>query len=48
MLHRAVEIARDLGYISDKDDALISLEGRSEDYINSTIRTIWGLFQIDT
>ncbi|KAJ9200450.1 transcriptional regulator family: Fungal Specific TF [Paecilomyces variotii] len=48
MLNRAVGIAKDLGYISDEDDGTVSLEGRSQDYINSTVRTVWGLYQIDT
>ncbi|KAL1855019.1 hypothetical protein Plec18170_004433 [Paecilomyces lecythidis] len=48
MLNRAVGIAKDLGYVSDTDDGVVSLEGRSPDYINATVRTIWGLYQIDT
>lgn len=47
MLNKAIDIATSLGYIGDKDIE-IDFSEKSQDFTESTIRTIWGLFQVDT
>ena len=47
MLNKAIDIATSLGYIGD-DDTQIDLSGQSADVATSTIRTVWGLYQVDT
>lgn len=47
MLHKAIDIADKLGYIGGEGQD-IDLSFESRDYYNSTIKTVWGLFQLDT
>jgi hypothetical protein len=47
MLYKAIDIADKLGYTGGEGQD-IDLSGKSKDLYNSTIKTIWGLFQVDT
>jgi hypothetical protein len=47
MLNNAIDMATKLGYIGD-EDIEIDLSNQPQDAVESTIRTIWGLFQVDT
>jgi hypothetical protein len=47
MLNRAIDIATSMGYIGD-DDTEIDLHETSLEVVHSIIRTVWGLYQVDT
>lgn len=47
MLHRAIEMAEELGIINGPRLNLDQTQ-MSEDMISSIKRTAWGLFQVDT
>lgn len=47
MLHRAIEMAEELGIVNC-DKLNLSSSQLSEDMIRSVQRTAWGIFQIDT
>ncbi|KAL1964571.1 hypothetical protein VTN77DRAFT_6868 [Rasamsonia byssochlamydoides] len=47
MLNKAIDIAASLGYVGD-DDTQIDLSDQSADLAESTTRTVWGLYQVDT
>lgn len=46
MLNRAIEIGKSLGYVDG--DSMIETDGHSPDIEESSKRTAWGLFQVDT
>ncbi|KAL2010880.1 hypothetical protein VTN00DRAFT_3598 [Thermoascus crustaceus] len=46
MLNRAIEIGKSLGYVDG--DSLVETDGLSPDIEESSKRTAWGLFQLDT
>ncbi|QGA12441.1 hypothetical protein EYB26_000085 [Talaromyces marneffei] len=47
MLHKAIDIADRLGYIGGEGQT-IDLSNKSQDFYNSSVKTVWGLFQLDT
>lgn len=47
MLHRAIEMAEELGIVNSEKLSLSSSQ-LSEEMIRSIQRTAWGIFQIDT
>lgn len=47
MLYKAIDIADKLGYIGGEGQT-IDLSNTSRDFYNSAVKTVWGLFQIDT
>ena len=46
MLYRAIDIIEKLGYTGEGE--AIDLSNRPKDFQVSTIKTVWGLFQLDT
>lgn len=47
MLYKGIEIADKLGYTGGKGQT-IDLSKKSKDLYNSAVKTVWGLFQLDT
>lgn len=47
MLYRAIDIAEKMGYTGGEGQD-IDLSDKSKELYNSTIKAIWGLFQVDT
>ncbi|EED19089.1 C6 transcription factor, putative [Talaromyces stipitatus ATCC 10500] len=47
MLYKAIDIAEQLGYIGGEGQD-VDLSHTSKDFYNSAIKTVWGLFQLDT
>lgn len=47
MLYKAIEIADKLGYTGGEGQT-IDLSNKSSNFYNSAVKTVWGLFQLDT
>jgi hypothetical protein len=47
MLYKAIDIADKLGYTGGEGQT-IDLSNMSKDFYNSSVKTVWGLFQLDT
>lgn len=47
MLYKAIDIAEKLGYTGGEGQN-IDLSNMSKDFYNSSVKTVWGLFQLDT
>lgn len=47
MLYKGIEIADKLGYTGGEGQT-IDLSKKSKDLYNSAVKTVWGLFQLDT
>lgn len=47
MLYKAIDIAEKLGYTGGEGQT-IDLSNKSRDFYNSSVKTVWGLFQLDT
>lgn len=47
MLYKAIDIAEKLGYTGGEGQT-IDLSNKSKDFYNSSVKTVWGLFQLDT
>jgi hypothetical protein len=47
MLYKAIEIADKLGYTGGEGQD-IDLSDKPDELYHATIKTIWGLFQVDT
>ncbi|GAM40038.1 hypothetical protein TCE0_034r12073 [Talaromyces pinophilus] len=47
MLYKAIDIAEKLGYTGGEGQT-IDLSNKSKDFYNSSVKTAWGLFQLDT
>lgn len=47
MLYKGIDIADKLGYTGGEGQT-IDLSEKSKDLYNSAVKTVWGLFQLDT
>ena len=47
MLYKAIDIAEKMGYTGGEGQT-IDLGNKSKEFYNSSVKTVWGLFQLDT